>query len=238
MLSSGVFSSFIFAIFIGALSSSVSHCVGMCGGIAICINMRKLGTASLYRRVFLNFLYFFGRLNGYMLVGVTAFMLKLSITTSLPVVHGMMYIAIGISIIITSFLFAFMPKYLRLITPSGQYAWYRRVFSYMLLKDNTYSFYFLGLLNGLLPCGLVYTYVLMSISAESIEQAMAIMLAFGIATFFGLFIVGLGGSILFNFRLRNLLLVFGFFISLYLGANNVYNGVIVLQDGTHQVHHH
>lgn len=62
----------------------------------------------------------------------------------------------------------------------------------------------LGILNGLLPCGLVYMTSVLAISSGNIINSLTLMLGFGIATLPSMFAMMYFGTKL-NFKNRNLL---------------------------------
>ena len=53
---------------------------------------------------------------------------------------------------------------------------------YAFSKDSYTSFLLLGFLNGLLPCGVVYTFLAMAIMSSSLIKGAIIMAIFGIFT--------------------------------------------------------
>ena len=62
-------------------------------------------------------------------------------------------------------------------------------------KDgNVFSYLFLGMLNGLLPCGLVYVALAASLSTADTFSAATLMLGFGLGTWPLMSIVALGSG--------------------------------------------
>jgi len=71
-------------------------------------------------------------------------------TGILTIVAGVFMVLAGLSLIGKV---KFLTKFEHSLSSSS---WYQSAFRYILKDRSLYSFYLLGLLNGLLPCGLVY----------------------------------------------------------------------------------
>ena len=54
--------------------------------------------------------------------------------------------------------------------------------------DSYFGLCFLGTLNGLLPCGLVYFYLALALSQSTLYQALLVMSIFGLCTLFSMMI--------------------------------------------------
>jgi sulfite exporter TauE/SafE len=172
----------ILAAFILGLSSA-PHCIGMCGGIAAAMNTSP--DRSLYPRAVLwrySLLQNSGRVFSYSLMGAAFAALGAP-------VFGLEYanlarLATGIIFIILGIHFAFDWQGIRRVERIGRPLW-RLVAPYakkLLPVSSARGSFLLGMTWGLLPCGLVYTMLLLAAGSMDISQSATIMLAFGIGT--------------------------------------------------------
>ncbi|PAF44120.1 sulfite exporter TauE/SafE family protein [Helicobacter sp. 11S02629-2] len=216
----------ILGIFIAAFLGAWGHCVGMCGGIVLGFNTTKSINNTKTRIALGNFVYFLGRLTSYIIVGIIFSIIGKGFIDNFH--RGIVFIVIGALIIITALLFNFYPKVLGYVTPSANSAWYKKAFKYTLQAKSFFSYYLLGLLNGFLPCGFVYTFALVAAGFNSIPLSILGMIAFGLGTFLPLFLIGTSlGSLIrggFKARLSTWLLRLSMLLMLYFGAGNIYMG--------------
>jgi sulfite exporter TauE/SafE len=104
----------------------------------------------------------------------------------------------------------------------------RSAFKKVLLSRSLGSFYFLGLLNGLLPCGFVYFFAVTAASTASAVDGAIVMALFGIATIPILFTMGFFVGILQKPGLRKMMnRVAGWIITAY-GFYMLYKGYLFL----------
>ncbi|MDQ7002995.1 MAG: sulfite exporter TauE/SafE family protein [Ghiorsea sp.] len=167
------------AFLLGFLGSM--HCVGMCGGLVSTLAMSQ-------KRVWWTGLmsYQLGRILTYTFLGLLAGMLGMVITQvswiadmqrSLTILAGLLMIGFGLSLAgwMPDPFVKFMSKFSRLIGLTG---WvYAATNSRMPM-----SWFMVGLFNGLLPCGLVYAGLALSLTSGSIGLSAAMMLSFGLGT--------------------------------------------------------
>ena len=154
------------------------HCLGMCGPIAMAVPSRNDNRLSV---VFDSLLYNIGRTLTYTLLGVLIGLIGSSI--SLAGYQNTISIAAGVILIIT----VFFPKrwsskinevpFFRAISTS-----FRKVFGKIMGMRTFGSLFILGLLNGLLPCGLVYMALTASIASGTVVGSATFMLFFGLGT--------------------------------------------------------
>ncbi len=177
----------IFAAFILGLSSA-PHCVGMCGGIAGAMNTAP--ERPLYPRAVLwrySLLQNTGRIFSYTILGAAFALLgtpvfELEYTNAIRILTGIIFIILGIH-------FAFDWQGIRRVERIGQPLW-RLVAPHarkLLPVSSSSGSFLLGMTWGLLPCGLVYTMLLVAAGSMDVGQSAAIMLAFGIGTLPALF---------------------------------------------------
>lgn len=249
-------------ILLAVFSASLSHCIGMCGGIALGLNMQKFGNstkdsnkdsnAKNYNirilQIIANLLYFLGRSISYVCVGLTFSIISSSVGFN-DKAHAIMLIILGILLFLFAFSMAFFPQFLNNIfnisnlDSKSIFSWYKKFFKYILLQKNFFSFFIIGILNGFLPCHLVYMFALKAASSTNLLESFFIMLIFCAGTFLPLFLVGIFSATLLNLKIRDILLKVSFIIMAYFAVNNIYNGVNTLlnnkaTNNTHHLHHH
>ena len=152
------------------------HCIGMCGPIALTLPVRDQQGLKKYGGIFL---YNIGRAITYTLLG-----LVLGYVGSRFRLWGLQQ---WISILCGTFILLFVFSNLNL---GVQLRWVRQVNTWVqkhlarflsLSKKPAYLFP-IGLLNGLLPCGLVYVAIAAAMATTHTGRASILMFAFGIGT--------------------------------------------------------
>lgn len=167
---------YVSALILGLASSF--HCVLMCGPIAMAL---PLGKSSKSRKALGIVLYSAGRIFTYILLGMIAGLLGIGAK-----VYGFQD---GISLImgVLLMLFALFPIILKYFEKrSSKVIWKSKYFSKslgILFKSNRLeSLFYLGFLNGLIPCGLVYVAIASSLVLSEFYEFAAYMFLFGLGT--------------------------------------------------------
>lgn len=162
-------------ISIGFLGSF--HCVGMCGPIALSLPILH---ESKGKRLLLIALYNLGRASTYALLGgIFGFIGNQFFLTGYQQIFS---IAIGIFILVILVGGRFVN--MENIFFKGFHQKVQRLLSkYLFGKKSSQHFYFIGIINGLLPCGLVYLAVVSAASTGSVLNGVILMFAFGLGTF-------------------------------------------------------
>lgn len=217
-----------------AFFASLSHCVGMCGGIVIGLNMRQFDSSKILQSL-ANILYFFGRMCSYMFIGLCFVFIGKSFGFS-QTAKAIIFIVLGVLLFITAFIVTFYPKVFGNIAPSGNYAWYKKAFHSALHSKSIAGFFVVGVLNGLLPCHLVYMFAIKAADSLSVWHAMLSMLVFSLGTFLPLFLVGFFSQRLFRSGMRRAFLYIAFVIMSYFAFSSIYKGTQLLQ-GHNPMHH-
>ena len=179
-----------------ALLGSVGHCIGMCGGFIVTYTTAKItpNTSKLSQSTY-HFLYNMGRVSTYTILGAL-FGYFGSLWSITPMMRAVMFAIAGLLMIVMGLSFAGKLKFLTSIEyPITKHAWFKKLFTQQLQSQSALSFYILGILNGLIPCGLVYTMLVTATTTESALWGAAVMFIFGLFTIPTLFsfamIVGL-----------------------------------------------
>lgn len=188
-------------IFLAGIAGSY-HCIGMCGGIACGL---APDSSSKIRTIVRQCFYNSGRLATYIFLGALAGTLGLSIASSgsgqtvlnlqkfLAVVAGTLMIAMALKFLRSPRRSDSTPN------PSEKVITLVQVpLNTLLTTPGGSAPIALGVLNGFLPCPLVYAFLALAATATGPLAGMAIMAAFGLGTFPAMLAVGWFGN---RFRL-------------------------------------
>lgn len=180
----------LLAIFVVGLLGG-THCIGMCGGIVTALTVQMPNDKPRWS---LHLAYNFGRITTYAAagalaggVGSAALLLEgvVPVQVVLFVVAQLMLVALGLYLLGVS-------RYLDVFERAGRVLW-RRVqpaASALFPIRTAPRGYAVGLLWGLLPCGLVYSVLVTALVAGSAASGALTMLAFGLGTLPSLLAVG------------------------------------------------
>jgi len=163
------------AILLGVAGSL--HCVGMCGPLMLAIPYADSGKKRLVELL----IYQAGRILTYVLIGLILGLLGWGIY--LAKMQSQLSIFAGVTLLIIG-LFQINPDALlsRWSYPRKWQKLRQKKFSRFLRKQNAHSRFVLGMLNGLLPCGLVYMAAIGAVGAGHPGNGALFMLFFGIGT--------------------------------------------------------
>ena len=177
---------------IGLGFASGFHCIGMCGPIALSMGLTKKQATNYYLQ---NLTYQFGRIFTYSLLGT----LLGTVGQGFEMAGFQQYltIAVGISLILMAIFsfggndFAskipFLSKFLLKVKMN---------LGKLLQKADYRSRFTTGILNGFLPCGMVYMALTASLAAGGIWQGASFMALFGLGTLPFMFAVVLLGNLM------------------------------------------
>ncbi|MBO2011280.1 sulfite exporter TauE/SafE family protein [Hymenobacter negativus] len=147
------------------------HCVGMCGALALALPGQASG----------RLLYQLGRVSTYATLGAGAGLLGQGLR--LAGVQQSLSMTSGVLILV---LVAVPERYSsRLAATLGlsrPLAWVKTTLAGLFQQPSNRAMYATGLLNGLLPCGLVYLALAGALSAPGVAGAAAYMTCFGLGT--------------------------------------------------------
>lgn len=198
---------FLTAFTIGLLG--LTHCVGMCGGI---VGAFDAGTGSAKitprSRIAFHLAYNGGRIISYCVAGAMAGLLgSLAATASfgnaVPVgrlIAGLMMIALGLYL-------AGWWQIITIIETIGQRLWniIEPIGRQFFPVENLVQAFGLGLVWGWLPCGLVYSALVLAMASTSPAQGAWIMCGFGLGTLPTLLSVGVFANALTKWARRPLI---------------------------------
>lgn len=160
--------------FLMGLTGSL-HCAGMCGPI---IWVMPFQVYSGYKKWLGILLYHFGRISIYALLGVLLFSFK---SIFQPQVQQYISIGLGVLLLVAG-LASFFPAHKYSIKlPWTDFV--KKNLSRFIAKPSIGSLFITGMLNGLLPCGLVYMALSVSVmGTNSAAMAASMMYVFGLGT--------------------------------------------------------
>jgi uncharacterized protein len=181
---------YIVALMTGLVGSL--HCIGMCGPIAIAL---PLGNKSWFNRSFGSLIYNIGRTITYGVLGALFGLLGQGI--EMAGLQRWATILIGVIMILSVLFPVIFHEKIKIDSIFSGYAGrlighFRKLFS----KNSIPSLFFIGLLNGLLPCGLVYVAIAGAISTGDIFNGILYMILFGLGTIPVMFAIPLAGNLL------------------------------------------
>jgi uncharacterized protein len=218
-------------VFTIAFLGAFGHCIGMCGGIVIAYSSSRLDAGwGRGRQALAHLLYSLGRTQTYTLLGVLFGYLG-GVTTFSNTANGVLLIVAGVAMVLAGLsLGGRFPALAALAAPVSESRWYSGLFR-ALLKDNSlFSLYFLGLLNGLLPCGFVYFFAITAASTGSPLWGGLVMMVFGLSTLPALFSLGFFVNLFQRGGLRRRMVQLAAVSVVLYGAYTAYSGYEYLTD--------
>ena len=181
------------ALAAGLLGSA--HCFGMCAGIsglfAINANVQSLRT-----QVPKAIAYNVGRVVTYAFLGVVVAVLGKGAVDSIPALGPPVRLASGILIILVGLQLAFNWRILAPIETAGAKIWQRiaPAAKGLVPVETVPQALGLGLIWGWLPCGLVYSVLLLAATTTDATAGGLVMVAFGIGTMPAMIATGVSAS--------------------------------------------
>jgi sulfite exporter TauE/SafE len=179
------------AFLLGFVGSA--HCAGMCGPLALALPHWGRGQASFLTG---RLLYNFGRIVTYALLGAVFGLLGQGV--ALAGLQRWVSLTLGAAILIGLLV---APQFANRIPVTRGVNWLKGALGTMLQRRAMPAMFGIGLLNGLLPCGLVYVACAAATATGDVLSGMRYMVAFGLGTLPMLLAISLLGTKL-QFALR------------------------------------
>lgn len=212
---------YISAFLVGLLGGV--HCVGMCGGIisALTLGINPSGESTLNKKLFPFLLsYNLARIVSYIIAGsifggVGAWLTDLAFMNQAQTI---LKIIAGIFLIVLGLYLANWWKGLRYLERLGAVTWkiIEPVARRFIPIKNMRQAWAAGFIWGWLPCGLVYSVLIWSLSSGSAVKGGLLMLSFGLGTLPNLLAIGVFAGILKGFMQRKVVKIFaGIVVSLF-----------------------
>ncbi len=217
--------------FLMGLIGSV-HCIGMCGPLVMAI---PISGQSNFQKWVSILLYHFGKISSYTILGILLGLFG----SSLPLFG----VQENLSIVIGSIMLLYV-LYVLLIKSKWKIPFFKSNILYTIIikkmgalfkSKNSSSFYLIGFLNGLLPCGMVYLALTSALATQSVVQGAVIMAFFGLGTMPALIMVAIGGQYMgrtIRSRLQALVPVFIFSMGILLILRGLNLGIPYLSPQT------
>jgi sulfite exporter TauE/SafE len=165
------------------------HCAGMCGPIALALPFNQ---ETGYKQLFGNVLYQGGRIVTYSFIGLLFGLIGRGF--SLAGIQQPLSIAIGVAMIITVLLPRLIPLHRSPAFLQRPIISLKKQLGTFMRKRGIAAFFITGILNGFLPCGLVYMALLGALGIGNPAQSAGFMAMFGLGTFPMMFAIALSGN--------------------------------------------
>ena len=180
--------------FIAGLIGS-THCLGMCGGLSGMFAMHA-SVSGIARQLPMALVYNLGRVLSYSILGLIVAMLGKQLVDLIPALAGPVRLAAGLIMILVGLQIAFQWRFLGPIENTGAKLWnlVSPLARRLLPVSSLPRALGLGLLWGLLPCGLVYSVLLIAATSGEAAYGALTMLAFGAGTTPAMLATGLGAA--------------------------------------------
>ena len=214
-----------------AFLGSFGHCVGMCGGIVIAYSSTKIRSEwSKKLQAMVHLLYSFGRITTYTILGAL-FGLVGGVVTFDNLTSGILLLVTGSTMVLIGLSLMGKIKFLTTIEHScSKSPLYQSTFKSLIGSDSLMSFYLLGMLNGLLPCGFVYVFAITAASTGSPIWGAFVMFIFGLSTIPALFSLGFFVGLFKKTNLRDLFVKLASYLVIGFGIYVAYLGYEYLTD--------
>lgn len=196
------------ALLVGFLGSS--HCLGMCGGLTVALGLGSDGSNQWYLVS-----YNIGRILMYATIGAFAGWFGSTLVSSAPVIGVVLRVIAGGLLIAMGLYISQLWMGLSRLEKMGAVLW-KKVQplskKFIPVTEHKQALQ-LGVLWGLLPCGLVYSTLAWALATADWKQSALFMLAFGIGTLPAMLSVGfIGQKMLSQFREKKYRMISGIVI--------------------------
>lgn len=201
------------------------HCVGMCGGLMMACGVKCGGGLRF------SFVYNAGRVLSYSLLGLAMGLLGKTLAEAglagrsqgaLPMVAGVFMILIGLELL--GYLPAGLKRFFTGLFPESV----SRALLGGGMKRKRPAAFLLGMLNGLIPCGLIYAVGVKAASTADPVKGMLIMASLGAGTFLPLLFTGSFTGVIARLK-AGLLTTASSVLLIALGVKSVYHGLTLMQ---------
>jgi sulfite exporter TauE/SafE len=208
-----------------AFLGSFGHCIGMCGGIVLAYSSIKIEPqSSKVSKTVAHLLYNMGRVLTYTLLGAVFGALG-GVATFSNTANGILLIVAGVAMVLAGLSLMGKIKFLTVIEHSiSSSKFYKNSFQKILHSKSNVSFFILGMLNGLLPCGFVYFFAITAASTASPFYGALVMFIFGISTVPAMFSLGFLSSLASATSFRNMMMSLSSVAVIIYGLFTLYNG--------------
>lgn len=223
-----------------ALLGSFGHCIGMCGGIVVAYTSMKVkADDSKAKQIIAHLAYGFGRVTSYTFLGAI-FGLLGSVIAFTNSTKALLFFVTGVLMVLVGLSLLGKIKFLTSIEHScSKSPFYQKTFKKVLGSSSFSSFYILGILNGLLPCGFVYFFAITAAATASVFWGAFVMFIFGLCTIPALFILGFFAGLFKQSKLRDIFIKIASILVIIMGIMMLYKGFMFYTNQTmnHEMTH-
>ncbi len=217
------FAFYISAFMLGFLGSF--HCAGMCGPLAL---MLPKATGTGLSVATGRLIYNAGRVVTYIILGVLFGILGLAI--AMRGFQRELSLAAGALILVSLILSSFQNSRFRNFTSSNALTLFiRRILKKLYAEKSWVSLFFIGFINGLLPCGFVYLAIAGAASSGSVTGGMLYMALFGLGTFPVMMTISVAANFI-GIRLRSMFSRISTVAAIILAVFLIYRGTFMKMD--------
>lgn len=194
----------ILAAAFGAGLLGSAHCLGMCAGISG-LYAAGASVAALRYQLPLAIAYNVGRILSYTFLGVVVALIGKTAVGSIPSLAGPIRLISGLLIVVVGLQVAFNLRLLAPVEKVGALIWNRLAprATGLIPATTVARAVGLGLLWGWLPCGLVYSVLLIAATTAEVASGGLVMIAFGLGTMPAMILTGLSAAKVAAFASRN-----------------------------------
>jgi sulfite exporter TauE/SafE len=212
-------------IFLGGLLGS-SHCVGMCGGFALALGIgQRHWAANLGRQL----LYGLGRVFTYTSAGAMTGYGGWRLTAECRDVinlQAVLCMVAGTLLIVQGLRCTGVLRWTE-SAPYGSGTFGSSCFATLLRAGRLHNVFLGGVINGMLPCSLVYAFLALAASTGQMALGALTMLLFGLGTLPVMVAVGAGGALL-SIPLRQRMFMLAAWCVVLTGAISLWRGIAFL----------
>ena len=220
----------LFATFLIGFFGGFGHCIGMCGGFVMTYTLKiqendAIAKPSRWQILYPHLLYNSGRVLTYVILGEIFGFLgsSLGVIFALRDIQGVLQLFAGFVMVLMGFELA------GCISASGPDTFpgisgFKRLVQSMFNRVNRKNIFVLGLVLGLIPCGLVYAAGAKAAATQSILGGMTTMFVFGMGTFPAMVITGLTVDLI-SAKLRHRLYRLAAILVIVLGILTILRGI-------------
>jgi len=187
----------VWAAFGIGVTTSLGHCIGMCGPLISTFSLAQGKTDHRIRNLLPALLvYHFGRVNAYAVIGLLFALLATAAQAAGPsdTMRGVMFLISGVLMVLLGLgLKGWLPT-TRLVESSRLGRFTAEKFMALVGTRSMAGRYMLGVANGFLPCGPVYAMAMAALTAPTPLHGAHTMVMFGLGTMPVLIAVGLGAG--------------------------------------------
>lgn len=220
-----------------AFLGSFGHCIGMCGGIVLAYSSAKIGVEqSKARQVTAHLLYAFGRVSSYTFLGAIFGFLG-SVVAISTTSKGFLFFITGLIMVLIGLSLMGKIRFLVILEQScSKSPFYQKAFKKVLGNNSLFSFYIIGILNGLLPCGFVYMFAITAASTASPFYGALVMFVFGLCTIPSLFFIGFFVGLFKQSNLKDTFIKLAAILVVLFGIYTSYKGYVLIKNPENKTH--